>query len=232
MGAMLGTTLSDRAAVSNEDMKVDMGAVSGLNMIAARLRPGAISESSSSHLPPSEASLVAKPVTFPLGRSSRATTLLATGSLTFTKTIGIVRISRWTAVVAAVSLVRMMSGCEPTNSCASARIRLMSEPVQRRSIRTLRPSVHPKSASAFVNAKTRGLNMGSFSSLDMRTPMRRTRSRSCARATSGHAAALLSPAMNCRRRICVSSADRGGSLTWSASPGNHFHRRKRGQEAA
>jgi hypothetical protein len=43
-------------------------------MMAARLRPGAISESSSSHLPPSEASQLAKPVMFPFGRSSRATT--------------------------------------------------------------------------------------------------------------------------------------------------------------
>ena len=32
-------------------------------MMAARLSPGAISESSSSHLPPSEASKTAKPVT-------------------------------------------------------------------------------------------------------------------------------------------------------------------------
>ena len=34
---------------------------------------------------------------FPLGRSSRATRPLATGSSTFTKTIGIVRVSRWTS---------------------------------------------------------------------------------------------------------------------------------------
>src|SRR6516164_2770119 len=67
-----------------------MGLMSGLNMIAARLSPGAISESSLSHLPPSEASKVAKPVMFPLGRSSRATMPLATGSPTFAKTIGIV----------------------------------------------------------------------------------------------------------------------------------------------
>ena len=46
---MVGTTLSDRAAVSNEVTKADWGAVSGLNMIAARFRPGAISEGSSSH---------------------------------------------------------------------------------------------------------------------------------------------------------------------------------------
>ena len=40
-------------------------------MIAARFSPGAISESSSSHLPASVASKRAKPVTFPRGRSSR-----------------------------------------------------------------------------------------------------------------------------------------------------------------
>jgi len=40
---MIGTTLSDRAAVSIEGMKSDAGAVSGLNMIAACLSAGAIS---------------------------------------------------------------------------------------------------------------------------------------------------------------------------------------------
>ena len=58
MGAMIGTTLSDRPAVSSEGIKADAACRSGLNMIAARLSPGAISDSSSSHLPPSVASLV------------------------------------------------------------------------------------------------------------------------------------------------------------------------------
>jgi hypothetical protein len=49
-------------------------------MNAARLRPGAISESSSSHLPDSEGSKVAKPVMFPPGWLSRGTMLLTTGS--------------------------------------------------------------------------------------------------------------------------------------------------------
>ena len=53
--------------------KLDAGDVSGLNMIATRLSPGVISESSSSHLPPSVGSKLAKPVMFPPGRSSRAT---------------------------------------------------------------------------------------------------------------------------------------------------------------
>ena len=39
----------------------------------------------------------------------------------------IVRVSRWTATVGAVVLVTMMSGRRPTNSCASARIRLVSQ---------------------------------------------------------------------------------------------------------
>jgi hypothetical protein len=63
-------------------------------MIATRLRPGAISESSSSHLPASEASKLAKPVMFPPGWLSRATMPLATGSPAPAKTIGIVRVSR------------------------------------------------------------------------------------------------------------------------------------------
>jgi hypothetical protein len=45
---------------------------------------------------------------------------LATGSPAFAKTIGIVRVSRWTAAVVAIVPVRMMSGCRPTNSFASA----------------------------------------------------------------------------------------------------------------
>ena len=46
------------------------------------------------------------------------------GSAAFVKMMGIVRVSRWTAKVAGVELARMMSGFRPTNSFASARIRL------------------------------------------------------------------------------------------------------------
>src|SRR6516225_6950891 len=83
-------------------------------MIAARFKPGAISEASSSHLPPSEASTVAKPVMFPPGWLSPGTMPLATGSATPPKTIGIVRVSRWRATVPVVPPARMMSGCRPT----------------------------------------------------------------------------------------------------------------------
>ena len=40
---------------------------------------------------------------------------------TAAKTIGIVRVSRWTAAVARVPFVTMMSGCRPSNSRVSAR---------------------------------------------------------------------------------------------------------------
>src|SRR6516164_1624898 len=46
-----------------------------------------------------------------------------------------------------------LSGCRPTNSCASARIRLLSAPAHRRTIRTLRPSVQPKPASTCFTAE-------------------------------------------------------------------------------
>jgi hypothetical protein len=53
---------------------------------------------------------------FPPGWLSFATMPLATGSPTLAKTIGIVRVSRWRATVAAVEFGTMMSGCRPTNS--------------------------------------------------------------------------------------------------------------------
>jgi hypothetical protein len=55
---------------------------------------------------------------FPPGWLSLGTMPLATGSDAFAKTIGIVRVSRWTATVAGVAPVTMISGCSPTNSCA------------------------------------------------------------------------------------------------------------------
>ena len=105
-GAAIGSTLSDRAAASNEGRKYDPppGAVSGLNMTAARLTPGAISVSNSSHLPAIDASRLMKPVIFPPGRGRPATKPAPTGSETPTNTIGIVRVSRWSAAVTGVDV--------------------------------------------------------------------------------------------------------------------------------
>src|SRR6516164_6826951 len=58
----------------------------------------------------------------------------------------------------------------------------------------------------------------------MSTPMRRTRSACCcARATTGHTAALPSPAMNSRRRIGHASKPHAGSVSRSGSHGNGLH---------
>ena len=123
-------------------------------MSAARLRPGAISESSSSHLPPSVASKMAKPVVFPPGWLRRATMPLATGSLTPAKTIGIVRVSRWSATVAGVPLVRMISGCRPTNSFASARVRFYVDRILRGEKPGDLPVQFPTKFEMAVNLKT------------------------------------------------------------------------------
>src|SRR5258708_32516111 len=56
----------------------------------------------------------------------------------------------------------------------------------------------PKPASAGVNAEMRAFARGWFS-IDMSTPMRRTRSPCCARAASGHAAATRPPRKSRRR---------------------------------
>src|SRR5215468_6822105 len=147
---MIGSTLSDRAAVSSEGIKIDTGSVSGLNIIAVRLSPGAISESSSSHLPPSEASQLTKPVMFPLGRSSRGTRPLATGSVTFTKTIGIVRVSRWRPAVAWVPPVRMDVGLQ-----ADQLLRERSYPIV---VIAVPPKVHPHVAAIGPTEARKRLN--------------------------------------------------------------------------
>ena len=53
---------------------------------------GTVSFSSSTHLPPSEPSIVEKPVALPPGRAKLATKPLPTGSETVAKTMGMVRV--------------------------------------------------------------------------------------------------------------------------------------------
>src|SRR6516225_1222624 len=65
-------------------------------------------------------------------------------------------------------------------------------------MRTLPPSVQPESLSPCRNAATYRCPAGWLSDKWMSTPTRRTPSRCCARLTTGHAAALPSPAMNSR----------------------------------
>src|SRR6516165_10080820 len=79
-----------------------VGSRVGLNIIVARLTPGAISVSSSSHSPPIDPSIWMKPVRLPPGRGKLATNPTPTGSETTANTIGIVRVSRCSAAVGGV----------------------------------------------------------------------------------------------------------------------------------
>jgi hypothetical protein len=131
-----GSTANARAAAPNEPRKYDPppGAVSGLNIIAARVSPGATSVNSSSHLPPIAASTLMNPVMLPPGRAKPATKPAPTGSETVENTIGIVRVSRCTAAVTGVVAARITSGCCATSSFANIRARATSPLVQRTSI--------------------------------------------------------------------------------------------------
>src|SRR5262249_29528555 len=62
---------------------------------------------------------------FPPGRGRLVTNPSPTGSATAANTIGIVRVSRWSAAVTGVVFARITSGCKPTNSFAYACIRLL-----------------------------------------------------------------------------------------------------------
>src|SRR6266550_8997357 len=68
------------------------GDVAGLNKKAARFTDGAISLSSSTHLPTTVGSIMVKPVALPPGWGRLSTKPLPTGSATITKTIGTVRV--------------------------------------------------------------------------------------------------------------------------------------------
>jgi hypothetical protein len=73
---------------------------------------------------------------------------------------------------------------------------------QRISIRRFRPLLQPNSARPWLNSDSKTFASGSVSPYPIRTPIRRTRSRSCARAASGHVAAPPPiTLMKSRRRI-------------------------------
>jgi hypothetical protein len=91
-------------------------------MKPARTTAGAISLSSSGHLPPKVGSLDVNPVIEPPGRAKLATKPLPIGSETFTKTIGIVRVSSASAVTATVVSAVIKSGfCSTTSFARRAR---------------------------------------------------------------------------------------------------------------
>src|SRR5262245_14678682 len=93
----------------------------GSRRTATRFTLGAISLRSSSHFPLAPYSRKVNPVTLPPGRARLETYPAPTGSLTFTNTIGNVRVTSCTAAVAALPPVRMTSGASATISAAYLR---------------------------------------------------------------------------------------------------------------
>src|SRR5262245_38383538 len=90
-GAALGSTPRCGAAALKGPKKYDppSGAVSGLNKNPTLVRRGTISFSSPNHFPPSDPSILTKPVTLPPGRARLGTKRLPIGSETPVNTIGI-----------------------------------------------------------------------------------------------------------------------------------------------
>jgi len=95
-----------------------------------------------------------------------------------------------------------------------------------RTMRTLRPSTQPRCANSWMKASSQGWDIGPPSVHPSRAPIRRIRS-GCTLASTGHAAALPSPALNSRRRIVIPPADRGGAYRGAGCKGTG--RRPRGR---
>jgi hypothetical protein len=90
----------------------------GFRMTATQVTRGAISLSSSSHLPLRLKSCEAKPVALAPGRARLATQAPPTGSMTVTNTIGTVRVVCCKAPTIAPDEAKRISGLSATNSAA------------------------------------------------------------------------------------------------------------------
>jgi GAF domain-containing protein len=160
---------------------------------------GAISLSSSSHLPLKLYSEIMKPVALPAGRARLSTYPPATGSLATGNTIGTVRVACSNGGMVESPVARMTSGASATSSAACRRMSSALAVAQRISMLRLRPTIQPNSASACRNAAIRVWNTVSSAAAGRSTPMRLMRSRCCPRTATGHAAAAPSRVMNWRR---------------------------------
>src|SRR5262249_14847537 len=113
---------------------------------ATRVRPGAISLSSSNHFPPMPYSVKLNPVALPPGRARLSTKPPPTGSPTFTNTIGTARVASSKGDKLGLPVARMTSGASAISSAAY--LRTSSVLVgQRVSMRTLWPSIQPMLSS-------------------------------------------------------------------------------------
>ena len=96
--------------------------MAGSRRTAARVTPGAICLSSSSHFALKLYSNSIKPVALPPGRARLSTKPAPTGSGTITNTIGTVRVACSNGPTTALPVARMTSGASATNSAAYLRM--------------------------------------------------------------------------------------------------------------
>ena len=96
--------------------------MAGSRRTAARVTPGAICLSSSSHFPLKLYSNCMKPVALPPGRARLSTKPAPTGSATIANTIGTVRVACSNGAMVEVPVARMTSGASATNSAAYLRM--------------------------------------------------------------------------------------------------------------
>src|SRR5262249_8427821 len=166
---------------------------------ASRRRPGTTSRKSSSRLPARSGVRTDRPVTLPPGRARLATRPVPTGSPITADTIGISAVACFAATTGGVAYVTITSTLSRTNSAAiSARFSYRPS-AQRYSIATVRPSIQPSSRNRCTKAVTHR-----FMATDVLVPKNPMVGGfgCCARAASGHVAALPSRVMNSRRFMC------------------------------
>jgi hypothetical protein len=184
-------------------------AMAGSRRTATRATPGAISLSSSSHFPLMPYSNWTNPVALPPGRAKLSTKPAPTGSGTSTNTTGTVRVACNNGPTPAAPVVSMTSGVSATSSAAYLRMRSASPAAQRCSICRFWPTAQPSCASVCAKAVLRTCASGSSEARFVSTPMRRMRSRCCARVGSGHAAAAPPSSVMTARRFTRSPRRRG-----------------------
>ena len=160
--------------------------MAGSRRTAARVTPGAICLSSSSHFPLMPYSNAVKPVALPPGRARLSTKPAPTGSGTITNTIGTVRVA-------------CSNGADGRAASGQDDVRRERDQFRRvfanalgiaRGPAIVDPHVaadrsSPIAAAPCRNAARRACPSGSSAASGMSTPMRRIRSACCARAASG-----------------------------------------------
>src|SRR5882724_2845560 len=146
---------------------------------AARVTPGAICLSSSSHFPLRLYSNCINPVALPPGRDRRATKPEPTGSGTTANTTGTVRVALSITSVARPPVVRMTSGASANSSAACRRVTSALPSPHRWLNRTLWPSVQPNCCNSCCNAANRTFPCASSAVRPWSTPIRRIRFGCC-----------------------------------------------------